>query len=216
MKIYKVTNSAKILYAIFSLFIIFSAILILFDKQSNIILKLLTPFAFILGVGGTYSMYKFKVIITNEKIETFNFNILPIFLGKRIRQTIPSLTWDEIGEFDTRYVLYPESPIIVLKPKLRVPKEKIEFMLFGMPIELLVDIISHLPKETKISLYTYLERKLEGKQTWLFARQEWHETDVEHIKIKPHIYTKRRIIIITILLILMVIGGFLFSWFIWK
>lgn len=217
MKVYKVSLSARIFFGFFSLLIILLGLFFfIYNKEINFLERAISILTIIICICGFLALNKIKIGISDDNIELFNFDVLAILLGKGTAQITLSLNWDEIEELYAHYVLYPESPIIVLKPKLGIPKKRIEFMMFGMPIELLMDILSHLPQETKVSLYTYLKRKLEGKQTWFFTKQEWQEVDVKQIKGKPHVFSKYQLFIIAIFLTLMVIGGFLFSYFIWK
>ena len=200
-KIYKVSISARILFLGLSLLILTSEFIF---PDVSISQRLLSLFLILFFMLGFFLLSKLKIIVDDDKIE---------FKGG-VRSN--SLKWEEIGELNSLYVLFPESPIITLRPRSGISKKPIEFMLFGMTLDLLKDILSHIPSDTKVYLYTRIKRQLEGKQTLFFKKQEWHETDFKHIKYNLHNYTNRQIIIIAILLALVIIGVFLFSLFVWK
>lgn len=176
----------------------------------------MAPIGIIICVGALYALLRTKIIIDDNKIEVQTGDIFSIFRGKRTGNTNALLNWDEIEKLDSHYILYPESPIITLIPREGMQKEKIELIMFGMSIQLLADIITYLPKGTKVNLYSHLRRKLEGKQTWFFRSQDWVEVNADQIEINPCSYTKPQLITIALILTTLVISCFLFSWFFWK
>lgn len=199
MTIYKVNTSTKIFTTVFSFFIFYLAVdYLLFNIEIHFLLKLPLFFVTITILIGTMcSVYASNISVDDKKIKRLQINIFSrLMLKDKKTVEILSLDWEEIEGLRANYIFYPESPIITLKPKRGLNKKKIEFLLGGMggmPLELLKDILRHLSPNAKIDLYPYLEKML---------------------KTEPD--SKRKIIIIAILLGLMVIGGFLFVWFIWK
>lgn len=151
-KVYKTSISARIIFVAFSLLII---IFELIFPEKEIPQRLISLFLIVFFMLGAFLLSKIRIIINEDGI---------MFGGQKTNY----LKWNEIGELNSIYVLFPESPIITLKPRKGLAKKPIEFMMFGMTLELLKDIISHLSPDAKIHLYTRLKRQLEGKQVWFY------------------------------------------------
>ncbi len=115
----------------------------------------------LMGIDGIRIFNNIKVIIDDRKIEVVHIKFL-LRTG--------TLYWNEITELTSEYFLYPETGGINLISNLHGSKKFLRISMWGMPIELVRDIISHLPPDTKVNLYPYLKRKLEGKQTWFYVK----------------------------------------------
>lgn len=160
MKVYRVNLRAKILSIITGLLIIFSIILIIFDANAPILLKLMVPFMVFFTIVGWYSFTKMKIIIDDTKIKIH----MPWKKDKEF-------FWNEVEEIGSYYILFPEFVgFIAFKPKSNLQRKSLEIAIGGMPVELVRDILSHLPPDTKIYLYPYLKRKVEGKQIWFYVK----------------------------------------------
>lgn len=195
-RIYKVCKSVKIFVTCF--FILMAVLGILFLKYSgqvSFLQRLIALIGIIFFIISILAILKIKVTIDNNQIEVRKVDIIKLF-NWRIGESgviVQNFLWSEISELTATYILFPENPIIILKPKVGINKKNIEFILFGISLDLFRDILSYLPSDTKIYLYPYLKKMLERKAD-----------------------SKRKIIIIAVLLIIMVIVGFLISWFFWK
>lgn len=166
MKIYRVSLSAKIFLILFSLlFTTLGILFLIFNNAASIFERLIMLTGIIFCIVGICAMFRFTIIIDDKRIEIFNLNLSHILSRIKKKEVLStSLSWDEIGDLNTCYVLYPENPIVILKPKSGIPKKKIEFMMLSMPVELISDILSHLSSDTRISLYSYLKRKIKGQK----------------------------------------------------
>lgn len=173
--VYKVKSIAKIfINSIGLLCVVLGGIMIIFlrkDLDAQIVHWISSIVMILFGILAGYPFNKIKVIIDDEKIEIVSVKFIP---------RSGALPWNEIAELRSEYFLWPEGGIISLIPNINSSNKFIRFCIWGMPIDLLKDIISHLSPNAKIELYSYLGRKLEGKQTWLFKKQEWHTTDVNY------------------------------------
>lgn len=79
-----------------------------------------------------------------------------------------SVLWDDIQKIDTAFYMDPSLSgylTIVSKNDSNVP---IRIPISFFKIELVKEIIKHLPVGIDVNLYTYLKRKVEGKQIWFF------------------------------------------------
>jgi len=171
---YKITTSSRIYITIFCLLIsIGGFFFLIFNTSASLFQRLIVSLGILFFMGGSSALFTLKIGLDEQKVILFDiFDMRPLFLGKRIQRMDLSLNWDEIGELHTTYVLFPETADVILKPKKGINKKQIGFLVGvgGMPIELLKDILINLPPDTKIYLYPYLKRKLEGKQTLFYRR----------------------------------------------
>lgn len=166
------------------------------NNQTSALQGVIALLGFVFFIISMVVFLKFKVIVDETKIEMHNFNVLKLFSWKKDNpsEIIQSLYWDEILEVTTSYVLFPENPIIILKPHVNSLNKPIEFMIFGLSLKLLKDILSHVHANARVDIYPYLEKMLNKKM----------------------INSKFHIIIIGVCLMFLVIGGFLFSRLFWK
>ena len=164
MKIYKVKSWISILITcgFLFIFVIGGIIFLIYSKEATLLHQTIIFVAILIGIGGIYILNNSKVIIDEEKIE------VTLRLGQKLLRR--TLLWSEIEELDSGYVLFPEGGYVSLKPKVGLFKKLIHIPLSGMPIQLVRDILSYLPPNTKVYLYPYLKRKVEGKQTWFYRR----------------------------------------------
>jgi len=173
MKIYRFSKRAKMSYSIFAIVIVWSSFLIILDPKASIMLKIMVPIGLLMGIAGPWAIFRAEVATDEEKIMWLNVvNILPMFSGKPIDKSTPILYWSEIGEVTATYFLFAEAADLIIKPKQGIDKQPIGFLVGtgAFPLNLLRDILAHLPPDAKVSLYPYLKRKLEGKQTWFYVK----------------------------------------------
>lgn len=155
MKTYKMILLAKIFFSVvFFILFILSVFTVIHGEASfpmliaGIIMAVFCP---IVAIG----FNKLSINVTTESIEVRS---LPFIPGTGI------LNWNEIAEVRSEYFLFPESGGITLIPKPETGKKLIRFIISGMPIELIRDILANVPKDAKVHLYPYLKRRAEGKQ----------------------------------------------------
>lgn len=161
MIIYRVKIWAKIFSGCLSLIFTSGAIaFLIFNKEASIIQRIIITLGIPFSIIGPYPIYKIKIIVSDAKIETIS----------RFIPRIGSLYWNEIAEVSSEYFLFPETGVINLIPKQDSGKTFLRISIWGMPIELVRDILSRLPSNTKVYLYPYLKRKAEGKQTWFYRK----------------------------------------------
>jgi len=138
----------------------------------------------------SYLLFSEKILVDDDKTVIYQLPIKKIL--KKEWEVKKNLRWDEIVELRSSYVLYPESPLITLLPQEEPKKRKIEILIGGMggmDLDLLKDIISHLPPSTKIYLYPHLEKMLQRKPD-----------------------SKRKVIAIAAILIFTIAAGFFLEW----
>lgn len=190
MRMYKINVHTKIFTIIFLLLMCWLGSFIFFDKEAVLYQKSV-GFLFMLGPFLSYFLFSEKILVNDDKIAIYQLPIAKFF--KKGWEVKKFLRWNEIEELKSIYILYPESPIIILKPKDGVKKNKMEILLGGMggmDISLLKDIIARLPAGTPVSLYPYLKEMLQRKP-----------------------YSKRKVIGLAVMLILTILSGFLLVWF---
>lgn len=174
MKIYKVTILTKIFIFVICVFSLnIGIIFLLYNTETTIFQQIIALFGIALFASGPYAMCKFKVIINDEKIEVSQINIIPFLLRQGVKNLTSntSIFWNEVELLDSMYILFPEFlGVIILKSKTNSSEKIVKIPISGMSIELVRDIISHLPPETKVNLYSYLKRKLEGKLIWFYVK----------------------------------------------
>ena len=163
MRIYKIKPQSKLLINFASsLFVILGILMIIllrFDTEASLKHWVASIGIVVFGILGILTFNKIEVIIEREKIEVHH----------PLRKFNP-LFWNEIKEMTGFYFLFPEAGGVTLIPKTHLGKKPIHVSIWGMPIELVKDILSHLPPDTKVYLYPYLKRKVEGKQTWFYIK----------------------------------------------
>ena len=159
MKTYKMRGSKKILMEVcLSIAVIGGSFFIgteLYSGELSWWSFLNVLFVICVGLWGIYFCHAYKININDEEIVTY----LP-FKGSK------TLRWDEIERADGFYFLYPDAGGISLIPFNS--RKAIHITIYAIPIEMIKDILSHLPHGTTINLYPYLRRKVEGKQTWFY------------------------------------------------
>lgn len=163
MKIYKINLATKV-FVILGVFIFAGLAIFIFtvdaEARKSLFMMFWCSVAFLLGIFGMYFMYALNVIIDDEKIEYVTK------LGKKIRRR--AIFWNEIIEVDSGYVLYPEGGWVKLIPSKTSSKRSMDVLVGLMSLELLKDILARIPKDTKVYIYPYLKRKIEGKQTLFY------------------------------------------------
>ncbi|MDP2923298.1 MAG: hypothetical protein Q8O30_06230 [Candidatus Omnitrophota bacterium] len=192
MRLYKVNFVTIVFLAIFFIFIIFLIIFGILDNGTSVFIKifggLLIPFI----IYGVYLISTQGILVDDSKIEKLALPIKSL-LCRRKYKTEGVLFWNEIDNLRARYILYPESPIIILEPQKEVGKKRMEILIGGiggMDLYLLRDILAHIPSGTKISLYPHLEKMLEQKPD-----------------------SKNKVMIIAGVLIFTIVAGFLLTLF---
>jgi len=156
MKTYRLILSAKIYITIISAFAaVFFIYFAISFKNEPAMLRILCGILGLLFPFGIYAYLTKKVVIYDTKIE-----VVPMPLIQRTG----TLYWKDIVQVDTQYAFYPESGSIKLIPHISSGKKFIVIPVSGMPIDLLIDILSHVSPDTKISLYPYLEKRIEARK----------------------------------------------------
>lgn len=140
----------------FLFFLFFGPLLIIDNLIINPLKSLFSFVVVIFVINGTYSLFHTKITIGNEKIEKSVINI-PALLNKKgpIRKV---LYWNEIQRIDSFYIFFDFAAHIALQPYSHVSKNPIKFA--GMSMELIRDILNHLPQGVEINLYPQLQKRL--------------------------------------------------------
>ncbi|MFC1807883.1 hypothetical protein ACFL0T_05905 [Candidatus Omnitrophota bacterium] len=193
MKIYKIGIFVKVLMIIFSVFLFLGSLFMLISPEFSQYIKLMTLVILPLLPISLVSLLSFEIKITNSCVALRVIDLIGWMKKKGANQLI-SLGWDEIKGLRTNYFLYPESPIVILEPKESANTSKIEFMIIGMNLDVLRDIMTHLPSDVELNLYPYIEKRLNAEPR----------------------YTNKQIWIVAVLLLLMVVAGYLISAYLWK
>lgn len=161
--VYKIQPTAKFLINSVSILVIILGFIMAFFLKNDMAAQPIHWISAIVmiffGILAIQSFNKLEVIVDDEKIE------LRIPLRK-----YNSLSWNEIKELTSFYILFPEAGGITLIPEIQTGKKNVHISIWGMPIELMLDILSHLPPEARVYLYPYLKRKAEGKQTRFYIK----------------------------------------------
>lgn len=153
MKVYRITLGFRVLITIFCLGLTIFAIYDLIkghaatsalERTSMVLVVIFCPL--MLCVFSTA-----KVLIDGEKIE----------LSPRLWRP-QVLSWSEVESVVTVFL---ERGSLRLVPKRYTGKKPLHIELFGMSIDLVRDIIAHVPPETNIYLDTRMKRKLAGQPT---------------------------------------------------
>lgn len=151
-KTYRIKPWARVLITLGCLFFsIGFTIFIICNKEATILQKLVMLIGILIFIDGAYVFNNIKATIDNDKIEIPPIKFLP-------RTGV--LYWDEIVELRSEYLLFPEAGIINLIPKHTSKKTPLRISIYGMPITLVQEILSHLSSDVKIYLYPYLKQKL--------------------------------------------------------
>lgn len=191
-KIYTTDIGTKVFFGLFATFIITGSIYLLFlYKGPKSIFKVLSTIIFaIMCIWWFIDLLFFKVIIEEDKISSKIrfFSFLNRYW---------SLRWSEILKVNaTGGIFFEEFAEVVIYPKDFGKKKFNKFLSipigFGLPYEVLQDILPHIPKDATVKIEPFLLKYLHGK---------------------PRIHSSKKLILIALLLILMVIGGFILSWF---
>jgi len=159
--VYKIKPTAKFLInSISILVIILGSIMVLFLKNDTTAQPIHWISAILMiffGILAIQSFNKLEIIVDDEKIEVR----IPL-------RKYNSLSWNEIKELTSFYLLFPEAGGITLISRIQTGKKNVHISIWGMPIQLMLDILSHLPPDAGVYLYPYLKRKVERKQTWFY------------------------------------------------
>lgn len=164
MKVYRIDFWTNIAHYIFFLLLATGACFyFIYNKEATLIDLFIFPFFLLFALCGIYSSTFFKVIVLSDRIETQ----LPLLKIKTISK---SVRWVDIVEITAIYYLFPGSAMLKIKSKQETGKIKMTYipLLGSITVPLMKDILAHIPSTTRVSLYPYLKRKLEGKQTFFY------------------------------------------------
>jgi len=158
MKVFKIGKPLKIICFVVSMFLCIGAIGIIKEVNNSFIFRFFGIFAFLFFLLGMPAVFLIKVQTDDEKVSIFGVDWKYLYRNKKFRLKSVDIFWHDIEEFECFYLVFEWFTFIRFKPKLETGGRVRD--LANMPIELIQDIIYHLPKETKITLYPYIERKL--------------------------------------------------------
>jgi len=170
MKDYKINILSKIYIISLCVFISLMCILyLLYNTRASFFERILIFFG-ILFFNVGFPLLTQKASTDKEKLLFSNSVSISSLFTNRDNHSI--IYWNEIGEVNASYFLFAETANVILKPKVGIKKKPIGFLVgfCGLPLDLLRDILAHLPPDAKVNLYPYLKRKLEGKQTWFYVK----------------------------------------------
>lgn len=190
MKTYKVNLPTKIFTTLFFVFLV--VLFIYVEGEFHKVLKVFYYSLSLIFIFPFYCLYTERIVINDIKIDILSIPIQNLFRKKPFRIK-KSLSWNEIVELRANFILYPESPIIILEPRGDTRRRRMEILIGGMggmDLDLLRDILAHLPPNTKIDLYPHLEKMLQRKPD-----------------------SKRKVIAIVSIISSTVVAGFLLTWF---
>lgn len=166
MKTYKISKPFIFFFIIFLLIIASLLVFVLIMEEQfsyfSAIAAFLFLYCYVLAVS---IMLRIEVVLYDDRMEYF-YPRLSWFLNGKLSKRI--LFWKDIKEITSFYVLYPEQGCIAFNPQHPPENKKFEIMAGLFSIQALRDILSHVPKTARVHLYPYLQRKLEGKQTWFY------------------------------------------------
>jgi hypothetical protein len=127
---------------------------------------------------------KYQVVINDSSIST---KILIIsFIEKYL-----TINFDEIGKVYNAIGPFPDMQMIIFKSNINRKNNVSILVGFGLPWQALLDILEHLPKNVEINFEPLLWKR---------------------IKNPPKPDTPRRVITAAIILILLILAGFCYSW----
>jgi len=158
MKTYSYSISSKMCNILLLIFVlIFGPLLIIDNLAINPIKSLFAFSVIIFSINGVYSLFHTKITVDNEKIEKTVINIYALFNKEGPIKKV--LYWNEIQRIDSFYIFFDFGAHIALQPHSHINKKPIKFAI--MPMELIQDILDHLPNGVKINLYPELQKRLD-------------------------------------------------------
>ena len=153
MKTYRINLLNKVIYLLFCFTCFVGAIFFLISElDMALVEKTIAIIAVCFSAFAVYGINALKIMVDDEKITV---KCGPLFKGRTV-------FWYEIKEANTYYCMFPEQPVIILKPDGITKKKPLRIPLLSL--DLTRDIIFQLPRD-RIYIYPYLKHKLEGKQT---------------------------------------------------
>ncbi len=155
MKTYKPIFLAKIFMLTVLILLISFSVYGMGDDEAPMHIRIFFVIIVLIGPVIAIGFIKFSVTVSADGIEVKSLPFIP---------GTGTLNWNEIAEVKGEYILFPETGIVSLIPKSETGKKFLRFSVMGMPIGLIRDILSNVPKDTKVYLYPYLKRRAEGKQ----------------------------------------------------
>ena len=167
--IYRIEKKIRLLFFLVTIIIVlFGIYLIIFESGLSIFHRIICYLTILFFGISYYLISKVKFVINNESMECYKTDIKSLMKGI-IQERKQFIYWNDIKEMNTYYLLYPElMGFICFKLQSNFGQKEVEIPIGGMPLEMIKDILSHLPHGTTINLYPYLRRKVEGKQTWFY------------------------------------------------
>lgn len=170
------------------LFFSFSFLALFIFKDAPTWIKIASPIVSLVDIFCFIHLLKYKLILDDESIssQVFFSSLLP-----KYNTFYNALKFEEVGEIINSTGIFEEATLIFLKPRDKSKKLMSFPVGFGLPWSVLNDILACLPKDVKVTFEPFIWRHINKPD-------------------KPD--TKKRLIITVIILILLILAGFLYSW----